>query len=313
MPSGPTTCATGPGDLGASAMVEEYGRPGSNLGTVVTKAGSEELVGQAAASLLALTGGAVPALTVVLGSGLGAVAELLTESRQLDYRSIPGFPNPTIPGHAGQVHAGRIGDLPMLVLQGREHYYENGRADAMSIALRAVRATGCGILLMTNAAGSLRREAGPGSLMVITDHINLMGINPLIGAVSDGSGFVDMRGAYDPLLNQRLHAAASESGLRLHEGVYACFSGPSFETPAEIRAAGALGANAVGMSLVPETIIARHCGLRVAAISVITNFAAGTGDEALSHQQTMRAAADAAGSVARLVEAFVQVFADDPD
>lgn len=262
-------------------------------------------VSNAAAAIRELAGAVAPRIAVVLGSGLGEVANFLEQPRQLDYFDLTGFPHTAIEGHAGCLQFGLVGALPVLVLQGRVHYYESGRADAMAVPLRAAKAAGCEMLLMTNAAGSLRQGEGPGSLMLINDHINFMGTNPLIGAARDGSAFVDMTAAYDPQMNSGLRAAAARENIPLFDGVYACFTGPSFETPAEIRAAGILGASAVGMSLVPETILARHCGLRVAGISVITNFAAGVGTEPLSHGQTMRAATAAARSVRVLIEAYL--------
>ena len=245
---------------------------------------------------------------MLLGSGLGAVADILPDPGRLDYFDLPGFPHTAIEGHQGCVLAGTLHGVSVVFLQGRVHYYESGRADVMAVPMQALKAAGCEVLLMTNAAGSLDVEAGPGSLMMITDHINFTGTNPLIGSARGGAAFVDMTEAYDPTLRTLLEVAARQAGLRLHEGVYACFSGPSFETPAEIKSAGILGANAVGMSLVPEAILARFSGLRVAAVSIITNYAAGISTTPLSHQQTMQAASDAAASVKLLVAAFLAGF-----
>lgn len=250
-----------------------------------------------------------PRIAVLLGSGLGAVADAITDPTVLDYRDLPGFPVPSVQGHQGQLFLGRLDGVPVTVLQGRVHYYESGDARAMWTPIRALRAAGCEMLLMTNAAGSLREQAGPGSLVLINDHINLTGTNPLIGQAGTGMGeptpFVDMTAAYDPAMRREMLAAAARLGIDLHEGIYACFPGPSFETPAEIRACATLGADIVGMSLVPETILARHCGLRVAALSVITNYAAGMSEEPLSHAQTMEHAARATTDVIKLVCEFI--------
>ena len=262
-----------------------------------------------ARALRELCGGQAPRVAVVLGSGLGEVADVLSEPSRLDYFDLPGFPHTAIEGHKGRVLAGQLEGMPVVFLQGRVHYYESGRADAMAVPMQALKAAGCEVLLMTNAAGSLEPDAGPGSLMMITDHINLTGTNPLIGSARGGAAFVDMTEVYDKALRGHLRDGARRAGLELHEGVYACFSGPSFETPAEIRAVRVLGANAVGMSLVPEAILARFSGLRVAAVSVVTNFAAGISTEALSHQQTMQAATEAASSMRQLVGAFLSEFA----
>ncbi len=181
--------------------------------------------------------------------------------------------------------------------------------DALKTMIRTLSLIGCHTLVITNAAGALHSDATPGDLMMITDHINFTGTNPLIGSARGGAAFVDMTEAYDPALQTLLRAAAGHTGLHLHEGVYACFSGPSFETPAEIKAVGILGANAVGMSLVPEAILARFSGLRVAAVSIITNYAAGISKTPLSHRQTMQVASEGAASVKLLVAAFLAGFA----
>jgi purine-nucleoside phosphorylase len=242
-------------------------------------------------------------LAILLGSGLGGLADRLEAATVIPYGDLPGFPALTVAGHAGRLLLGRLAGLPTAILQGRAHYYEDGKADAMQGAIAALAALGCKRLLLTCAAGSLREQAGPGSIMAVTDHINLAGISPLIGERGSGR-FVDMGEAYDPGLRRRLHAAAEVAGVPLHEGVYAWFPGPQFETPAEIRAVRALGAGAVGMSLVPETILARHAGLEVAALGVITNLGAGLAPGGLDHRQTLVSAASAASDLLRLVEAF---------
>jgi xanthosine phosphorylase len=224
---------------------------------------------------------------------------------------LPGFPRPTVHGHAGRAVIGRLGGVETVVLQGRAHLYEGGDPAQRAAPVRALAAAGVEILVLTNAAGSLRPEVGPGSLMAISDHINMLSVNPLTGPNDDAIGprFPSLRDAYDPELRRILAATAGALGITLAEGVYLATAGPSFETPAEIRAFRTLGADAVGMSTVPEVILARHCGLRVAAVSAITNLAEGMGGEALSHEQTLKYAAAAAGDLARLVERFCEALA----
>jgi xanthosine phosphorylase len=261
-----------------------------------------------AARVLTERAGYEPRVGVVLGSGLGAVAEAVREPVRIDYEELPGFPRPSVEGHGGIVVAGRIGDVPVAVLQGRAHLYEGVDHDLVRTPVRALWAAGAEVLVLTNAAGSLRPELGPGRLMLISDHINMSGVNVLTGPNADelGDRFTSLRDAYDPRLREGLRAAAGELGIELAEGVYLAVSGPTFETPAEIRAFRTLGADAVGMSTVHETIVARHCGLRVAAVSAITNFAEGMSDEPVSHEQTLRDAARAAGDLAPLITRFVE-------
>jgi xanthosine phosphorylase len=206
---------------------------------------------------------------------------------------------------------GELAGLPVAIFQGRKHIYEGGDPGAMRVPIRVLKALGADALLVTNAAGSLRAEVGPGRLMAISDHINLLGVNPLTGPNDDAVGprFPSLRDAYDPELLQRLRAAAHTLDIELAEGVYLATAGPSFETPAEIRAFRTLGADAVGMSTVPEVILARHAGLRVAAVSAITNLAEGMGGEELSHEQTLRNAEIAARDLVRLVQRFAEDYA----
>ncbi|MFI5001945.1 MAG: purine-nucleoside phosphorylase [Reyranellales bacterium] len=246
-----------------------------------------------------------PKVAVVLGSGLGGFADEVKAVATIPYGELPGFPPTTVGSHAGRLVLGHVGETPVAVLQGRAHYYERGRADEMAGAIRAVAELGCETLLQTNAAGSLRLDMPPGSLMAISDHINFTGVNPLFGAGSGNDRFVDMVDAYDPVLVKRLLAAAKAANIVCHDGVYIWFCGPSFETPAEIRAARTLGADAVGMSTVPETILARHAGLKVAALSLMTNYAAGMSHDKLGHEQTMAVAREAADRVRRLLRAFL--------
>jgi len=261
-----------------------------------------------AASVITESTGISPRVGVVLGSGLGAVAEAVSDQTVIDYADLPGFPRPTVAGHGGRAVCGRIGAVPVVVLQGRAHVYEGGDLDAIRTPIRALRAAGAEILVLTNAAGSLHSEVGPGELMLITDHINLSGVNVLAGPNDDDVGprFPSLRDAYDPELRDRLRAAAEELGTPLAEGVYLSVSGPTFETPAEIRAFASLGADAVGMSTVHETAVARHAGLRVAAVSAITNLAEGMNPEPLSHEQTLRDAQKAADALAPLLVRFLE-------
>jgi len=263
--------------------------------------------GAAAAAVLASRSRAAPRVGIVLGSGLGAVADAVEDAVAVGYEELPGFPRPGVAGHAGRVVLGVVGGVPVAVLQGRAHLYEGGDVEALKAPVRALRAAGAEIIVLTNAAGSLRDEVGPGRLMAITDHINMTGVNLLMGPNDDAIGprFPALRDAYDPSLLAELRAAAQALEIPLAEGVYLAVTGPSFETPAEIRAYRNLGADAVGMSTVQETIVARHCGLRVAAVSVITNLAEGMSDESLSHEQTLAAADRAAGDLARLLLEFI--------
>jgi purine-nucleoside phosphorylase len=248
-----------------------------------------------------------PRVGIVLGSGLGAVADAVQDATTVGYGDLPGFPRPGVQGHAGRAVLGQLGGVPVCVLMGRAHFYEGGDPAQRITPVRALHAAGAEVLVLTNAAGSLRDDLGPGRLMAISDHINLSGHNPLLGPNDESIGprFPSLRDAYDPALRADLHAAASDLGIDLDEGVYLGVSGPSFETPAEIRAFRTLGADAVGMSTVHETILARHAGLRVAAVSAISNLAEGMSEVPLSHEQTLADAQRAAGDLARLLEAFV--------
>ncbi len=253
--------------------------------------------------------GVRPKVAVILGSGLGGFAEEVEQVAILPYAELSGFPETTVGSHAGRLVLGHVGPTAVAVLQGRAHYYERGKVDEMRGAIRAVAELGCETLLQTNAAGSLRLDMPPGSVMAISDHINFAGVNPLFGiGPGENSRFVDMVDAYDPALRKQLLAAARTANVRCHEGVYIFFSGPSFETPAEIRAARTLGADAVGMSTAPETILARHAGLKVVAMSLMTNYAAGLVPGALGHDQTIAVASAASGDVRRLLRTFLESY-----
>ncbi len=268
--------------------------------------------GQALATLRAAGFQGPYACAVVTGTGLGAVAAGLDDAHSLDYASIPGFPGAGVSGHRGRLHRGRLAGRPVLVFEGRAHAYEGGDAAVMRTPLACARDLGARCLLLTNAAGSLRPEVGPGRLAMLTDHINLSGLNPLIGEASEAR-FVPMTGAYDAGLRALLAEAARGEGIDLAEGIYAWFSGPSFETPAEVRMAGILGADLVGMSTVPEVILARFLGLPVAAVSAVTNLAAGIAGGAPHHAETKAVAAAVAGDLARLVRALAALLPEPGD
>jgi inosine/guanosine/xanthosine phosphorylase family protein len=223
------------------------------------------------------------------------------------YGELPGFPQTSVGSHAGRLVLGHVGPTPVAVLQGRAHYYERGRADEMRGAIDTLAGLGCETLLQTNAAGSLRLDMPPGAPMVLSDHIAFTGVNPLFGESGDAR-FVDMVDAYDPRLVEQMLAIAKAADIACHSGVYIWFSGPSFETPAEIRAARTMGADAVGMSTVPETILARRAGLRVAALSLITNYAAGLSRDKLSHDLTLAVARESAGRMRRLLRLFLEQY-----
>lgn len=229
--------------------------------------------------------GLMPRIAIVLGSGLGSLVDEVSDAIRVPYAELPGFPASGVSGHAGELVAGYLGGEPVMMLSGRVHYYEKGDPAAMRAVIEALAGLGVQLLILTNSAGSVRQDIPPGSVMQITDHINYSGMNPLIGEESDNR-FVGMTTAYDPDLMLAMRNAAIRATVPLFGGVYMWFSGPSFETPAEIRMARLLGADAVGMSTVPEVILARFFGMRVAAASVITNYGAGMTGAELSHEET---------------------------
>jgi xanthosine phosphorylase len=242
----------------------------------------------------------------VLGSGLGPLADALEDAVALPYAGIPGFPVSTVACHAGRFVAGRLAGVPLVCLQGRVHFYEGGDPAALKLPIRALKALGIDRLVLTNAAGSFHPSSDEGSLVSISDHIAWAGLSPLVGPNDDewGPRFFPMTDAYDPKLRAVLRDAAASLGIALPEGVYAWYLGPNFETPAEIRALRTLGADLVGMSTVPEVMVARHCGLRVAAISAVTNLAAGMRDgQHLSHDHTQAIAARIGKDLSALLRA----------
>ena len=248
-------------------------------------------------------GAEAPRYGLILGSGLGHLAERV-EGVAIDYADLPGFPHAGVSGHTPKLVIGTLGGTRVAVFGGRAHYYERGQADAMRLPLEVLSDLGAEGVIATNAAGSLRSDMPTGSLMLLSDHINFSGLNPLIGEPTDAR-FVPMVDAYDPGLRADLRAAAEAEDVLLHEGVYAWYSGPSFETPAEIRAIRTLGADAVGMSTVPEVILARFLGLKAAAISTVTNMAAGLSDEAISHEHTKAMAPLGAAKLDRVLTRFL--------
>jgi xanthosine phosphorylase len=254
-----------------------------------------------------------PRVGLILGSGLGGLATAIEEATAIEYVALPGFPAPSIEGHAGRLLLGRFGGVDVACLQGRVHLYEGVQAAAVNVLPRTLKALGCEVLILTNAAGSLRPEIEPGAIALIDDHINLLGQNPLVGRndATLGQRFPDMSEVYDLHLRTQARAVAARLDIPLRSGVYLATLGPSFETPAEIRAFRALGADLVGMSTVPEAISAHHCGLKVVGFSIITNLAAGLADQVLSHEQTLAVAAEAADRLQSLLEALLQELARD--
>src|SRR6185436_3815085 len=248
-----------------------------------------------------------PQIGVVLGSGLGAWASHLEQSTPVPYAGIPHMPTPSVAGHSGRLWFGQRGAVRVACLEGRVHAYEGHAVERVVFGVRLLAALGCRSVLLTNAAGGIRADLTPGTLMLITDHLNLSGRNPLVGWSSEGHpSFIDLTRAYDAELADAARSAARELGQSLAEGVYAGLLGPSYETPAEIRMLRTLGADAVGMSTVLEAIALRERGVRVGAVSCITNLAAGLSAAPLSHAEVQQTAADAKGRFAALLDAWVQ-------
>ena len=246
----------------------------------------------------------LPPLAIVLGSGLGSLADEVEKSTSIPYDDIPGFPVPTVSGHEGRLVVGLLEGRRVALFQGRSHYYERGDAGAMSCAIATFKQLGGETLFLTNAAGGLHTHWAPPALVAITDHINFAGANPLIGLASDDR-FVPLTQAYDPPFRGLLKEAAKAAGIDLHEGVYMWFSGPSFETPAEIRVAKTLGADLVGMSTVPEVLLGRLHGLRCVAVSLVTNFAAGLSGGDPSHHETKEVALMGSQRFKQLLRGFI--------
>src|SRR5436190_24208627 len=250
-----------------------------------------------------------PTLALVLGRGFHHVLDELRVDMKVYYVKIHGFSKPGVSGHAGELYFGTLGGTPVMVLSGRAHFYEGHPMERVTFAVRTLAAYGISDLLLTNAAGGINRNFRAGDFMMLTDHINLMGTNPLRGAEIAGlPRFVDLTEAYDKGLRRLTERAAKACGLNLRSGVYLAVSGPSYETPAEIRAFERLGADAVGMSTVPEAIVARQCGLNVAAISCLTNFAAGRNRTPLSHAEVLETAERVRPQAARWLRTFAELY-----
>ena len=248
-------------------------------------------------------GAGFPTLAIILGSGLGGFAGKLEDATAIPYGELPGFPTPSIEGHVGRLVVGQIDGVPIACLQGRVHVYEGQGTGSLATMIRTLVALGTRLLVLTNASGAIDPAIPPGAIAVVTDHINMLGINPLTGPNDDriGPRFPDMTEVYDPELRQLIEASGKALGLDLARGVYLATPGPSFETPAEIRAFRAMGADLVGMSTLPEAILARHAGIRVLGLSIVTNRAAGLAGEPLSHAETLAVAGRAAGDLERLL------------
>ena len=247
-----------------------------------------------------------PVAAIILGSGLGGLAGDIRDAKRVAFRDIPGFPAATVHGHAGEMIAGTLGGRPVLALAGRFHLYEGHSARLAGFSVRVLHALGARVLFVSNAAGGVNRTFAAGDLMSIADHINLMGRNPLEGPLEEGdTRFPDMSAPYDPALRATLRDVALASGIPLREGVYAGLLGPVYETPAEVRMLERIGADAVGMSTVPEVIVARAIGVRVVGVSCITNLAAGLSPAPLSHDEVLDTTTRVASRFQRLVTGFV--------
>ncbi len=245
---------------------------------------------------------------IILGSGLSSLAEQITNPVSIPYQAIPGLQAGNVSGHASLLVMGYLQGIPIVCLRGRLHLYEGASYDTISTLVRIVRRLGASAFVITAAAGSMQADAGPGELMMITDHINFQPGNPLVGANDESIGprFVGMEDAYDPGLRDLMEAAAKRMNIPLYKGIYIATLGPSFETPAEIRAFQRWGADAVGMSVVPEVILARHCGMRVVCVSVITNAAAGLSNEKVTHEGTLHFGEIGARKLIKLIPEFLK-------
>jgi len=248
-----------------------------------------------------------PRVAVVLGSGLGAFADALADRAEIPYGEIPGWPVSTAVGHAGKLVLGKLDGLPVAVMAGRSHLYEGYTPAQVTIGVRVLRGVGVESIVFTNAAGGINLSYSQGSLVLITDHINLQGANPLIGPNDDALGprFPDMSEAYSADYRETAHKVAAELGIKLSEGVYAALTGPSYETPAEIRYLRTIGADLVGMSTVPEVIVANYLGMRVLAISCVTNMAAGVLPQKISHQEVLETGRQVQDTLVRFLKALL--------
>ena len=266
-------------------------------------------VSVAAESLRARAPEARPQVALILGTGLGSVAERIEDAVRLPYASVPHFPTSMVDTHAGELVLGTLAGKQVMALSGRFHAYEGYTLQEVTFPVRVAKALGAQYLIVANAAGGVNPLFKAGDLMLITDHINFLGLNPLVGPNDDSFGprFFPVADAWDQDLRAKVKAIARQEAVTLHEGVYVAFRGPSFETPAEIRMAQGWGGDAVGMSSVPDCLIARHCGMKVVGISCLTNMGAGLSDEILTHAHTLENAAKGAGAFERLVLASLPV------
>jgi len=254
--------------------------------------------------------GAQPEIAVIMGSGLSAVDEILSGPQRIHYVSIPHFPVPKVPGHRGQVVYGKVRDHQIVVLEGRVHYYEGNTMEEVTFCTRVIGGLGTKILILKNDSGAINPNFARGNLMIITDHINLIGANPLAGPNEDrwGPRFVDQTQVYDAELRQKLKTAGEYCGINMCEGVYAAMTGPTYETPAEIRFLRTIGADAVGMSTVPEAIVGRHMGMRVAGLSMLANVAAGILDKPIDHSEVLEMATQMNTDLAMLLQRFFDTY-----
>ncbi len=261
-----------------------------------------------AKKFLEITNNISPDIAVILGSGLTNFFEEKDIQETISYEQLPDFPQPTVKGHAGKLVLGKINNLKVVCMYGRSHIYEGHNPQSLASPIRFLKDIGCKLLIVTNAAGSLNENMPAGSLMAIKDHINWSGFNPLIGANAEeyGPRFHDMSDGYHKFYRDQLIQVANKMDQKIYEGVYCMYSGPNFETPAEINALKVIGSNAVGMSTVPEVLVANHCSLPVIGISVITNLAAGMNKTKLSHQETLENASLAENNVLNLIKQFIQ-------
>ena len=262
---------------------------------------------KAAAAVRARSGSNATAIGLILGSGLGGLAKSIEESVRIPFGEIPGFPDATVAGHDGALIVGQLGGRRVAALSGRFHMYEGHPAALAAFPVRVLRALGARELFVSNAAGGISPKLAVGDLMMICDHLNLMGANPLVGPLeADEVRFPDMTDAYDPGLRRSLRTTAEKLGIPLREGVYAGLLGPSYETPSEVKMLRTLGADAVGMSTVPEVIVARALGMRVAGVSCITNAAAGVTGAALTHAEVLQTTQRVSAAFERLVVEFLR-------
>lgn len=251
-----------------------------------------------------------PKIAIVLGSGLGPLANELDDRKSIPYDALPGFPVVSVDGHGGNLILGRINGVDVVCLEGRAHTYESGNHDVVKTYVRTLKVLGCEYFIATNASGSLRKEVGPGELVLISDHINFQGSNPLVGPNDEDFGprFMPMDDTYHPKMREAFKQIATDNDITLHDGVYISVLGPSYETAAEIKAFRILGADVIGMSTVPEVIVAKHCGLKIAVIATVTNFATDIASESHDHNQVVQMANQASIKLQTLVKGFVSTF-----